>query len=190
MSVFDGFRRGIFPSRRGSEALWGVAACLSALQGDITRQPTDAVVNAANEGLARGSGVCGAIFAGAGPGLAEACAAVGPCRTGDAVATPGFALPARWIIHAVGPVWHDGARGEPELLAAAYRRSLEVAADLGATSISFPAISTGVYGYPLEAATAVAVATCRDAPPQIDLIQLVCFDAEALSATEKALGRT
>jgi O-acetyl-ADP-ribose deacetylase (regulator of RNase III) len=164
-----------------------VAARLSALQGDITRQPTDAVVNAANEALARGSGVCGAIFAAAGPGLADACAAVAPCRTGDAVATPGLALPARWIIHAVGPVWHDGARGEAELLAGAYRRSLEVAAGLGATSISFPAISTGVYGYPLEAATAVAVSTCRDAPPEIELIQLVCFDSPTLEVYERAL---
>ena len=137
---------------------------LEAVEGDITAEPTDAVVNAANTGLARGAGVCGAIFAAAGPGLAEACAELGGCPTGDARATPGFALPARWIVHAVGPVWH-GRRptARPSCLASAYRRSLEVADDLGARSIAFPAISTGIYGYPLEPATAIAVATCRAA---------------------------
>jgi O-acetyl-ADP-ribose deacetylase (regulator of RNase III) len=164
-------------------------ARLNALQGDITEQPTDAVVNAANEGLVRGSGVCGAIFAAAGPGLADACAAVAPCPTGSAVVTPGFGLPARWIVHAVGPVWGGGAQGEPELLASAYRRALEVAAEVGAASISFPALSTGVFGYPLEAATAVAVATCRaDAPPAIDEVRFVCFDAATLAAYEAALA--
>lgn len=166
-----------------------MATRLVALRGDITEAATDAVVNAANEGLGRGSGVCGAIFAAAGPGLAEACAAVAPCPTGSAVVTPGFDLRARWIVHAVGPIWHGGTRGEPDLLASAYRRSLEVAADAGATSISFPALSTGVFGYPLEAATDVAVETCRaDAPPAIELIQFVCFDGDALAAYEAALG--
>jgi O-acetyl-ADP-ribose deacetylase (regulator of RNase III) len=166
-----------------------MAARLLALQGDITAAPTDAVVNAANEGLIRGSGVCGAIFAAAGPGLAEACASVAPCATGDAVVTPGFALSARWIVHAVGPVWHGGGHGEPELLAGAYRRSLEVAADVGARSIAFPAISTGVFAYPLEAATAVAVSVCRaEAPPTIELIQLVCFDGPTLAVYEAALA--
>jgi O-acetyl-ADP-ribose deacetylase (regulator of RNase III) len=165
-----------------------MAARLIALPGDITEQPTDAIVNAANEGLVRGTGVCGAIFAAAGPGLAEACAAVAPCPTGAAVATPGFALAARWIVHAVGPVWHGGTHGEPELLASAYRRSLAVAAEVGATSISFPALSTGVFGYPFEAATAIAVAICRsDAPPAVELVQLVCFDAATLAAYEAAL---
>jgi O-acetyl-ADP-ribose deacetylase (regulator of RNase III) len=166
-----------------------MTARLEAVQDDITRATTDAVVNAANEGLRRGSGVCGAIFAAAGPGLAEACAAVAPCPTGDARLTPGFALPARWIVHAVGPVWHGGERGEPELLAGAYRRALAVAAEAGATSISFPAISTGVFGYPLDAATAVAVATCRrDAPDSIELVRFVCFDGRALAAYEAALA--
>ena len=166
-----------------------MAARLIALPGDITEQPTDAIVNAANEGLVRGSGVCGAIFAAAGPGLAEACAAVAPCPTGAAVATPGFALEARWIVHAVGPVWHGGTHGEPELLASAYRRSLEVAAEVGATSISFPALSTGVFGYPLEAATAIAVATCRaDAPPAIGEVRLVCFDPGTLATYEAVLA--
>jgi O-acetyl-ADP-ribose deacetylase (regulator of RNase III) len=163
---------------------------LDAVSGDITTMTTDAVVNAANAELARGSGVCGAIFAAAGPGLAEACADLGGCPTGDARATPGFALPARWIIHAVGPVWHGGSRGEAELLASAYRRSLEVADELGATSIAFPAISTGIYGYPLDAATAIAVRTCRDTPTEhVELVRFVCFDARTLAMYEDALSR-
>lgn len=162
---------------------------LDAVSGDITTMTTDAVVNAANPELARGAGVCGAIFAAAGPGLAEACADLGGCPTGDARATPGFALPARWIIHAVGPVWHGGSRGEAELLASAYRRSLEVAEGLGATSIAFPAISTGIYGYPLDAATAIAVRTCRDTPAEhVELVRFVCFDARTLATYEDALA--
>jgi O-acetyl-ADP-ribose deacetylase (regulator of RNase III) len=166
-----------------------MAPHLAAVPGDITRASTDAVVNAANEALARGSGVCGAIFAAAGPGLAEACDAVAPCPTGEARVTPGFALDARWIVHAVGPVWRGGDRGEPELLASAYRHALEAAAGVGATSIAFPAISTGVYGYPLGPATAVAVATCRThAPAAITEVRFVCFDATALAAYEAELG--
>lgn len=166
-----------------------MAPRLVAVQGDITAATTDAIVNAANEALARGSGVCGAIFAAAGPGLAEACDAVAPCPTGEARVTPGFALPARWIVHAVGPVWRGGERGEPELLASAYRHALEAAAGAGATSIAFPALSTGVFGYPLEPATAVAVATCRrSAPAAIDEVQFVCFDATTLAAYEAELG--
>jgi O-acetyl-ADP-ribose deacetylase (regulator of RNase III) len=161
---------------------------LEAVRGDITAEATDAIANAANPQLARGAGVCGAIFAAAGPGLAEACAALGGCATGEAVATPGFELPARWIIHAVGPVWQGGDRGEPELLASAYRRSLEVADGLGAASIAFPAISTGIYGYPLELATGVAVRACRDAPAEhVELVRFVCFDGATLDAYEAAL---
>jgi O-acetyl-ADP-ribose deacetylase (regulator of RNase III) len=165
-----------------------VAARLEATQGDITGQRVDAIVNAANSALARGGGVCGAIFAAAGPELDGACAALGGCPTGDAKATPGFALPAGWIIHAVGPVWHGGAAGEPDLLASAYRRSLAVADELGARSMAFPAISTGIYGYPLEAATNIAVRTCREADTNLDLIRFVCFDARTLSAYEDALA--
>lgn len=162
---------------------------LDAVSGDITTMTTDAVVNAANAELARGAGVCGAIFAAAGPGLAEACAALGGCPTGDARATPGFALPARWIIHAVGPVWHGGSRGEAALLSSTYRRSLEVADGLGATSIAFPAISTGIYGYPLGAATAIAVETCRATPTEhVEAIRFVCFDARTLAMYEDALS--
>jgi O-acetyl-ADP-ribose deacetylase (regulator of RNase III) len=160
-----------------------------AVSGDITAETTDVVVNAANAQLARGSGVCGAIFAAAGPGLDDACAGLGGCPTGDAVATPGFGLAARWIVHAVGPVWHGGDEGEPELLASAYRRSLEVADALGAASIAFPAISTGIYGYPLEAATAIAVATCRAASTEhVELVRFVCFDRVTLAAYEDALS--
>jgi O-acetyl-ADP-ribose deacetylase (regulator of RNase III) len=154
----------------------------------ITAETTDAVVNAANTALARGSGVCGAIFAAAGPGLQEACDAIGGCPTGDAVVTPGFGLAARWIVHAVGPVWHGGDAGEPELLASAYRRSLEVAAEAGARSIAFPAISTGVYGYPLAPAAAVAVGACREHESAIELVRFVCFDTTTLDAYERALA--
>jgi O-acetyl-ADP-ribose deacetylase (regulator of RNase III) len=113
---------------------------------DITTLAVDAIVNAANTSLAPGGGVCGAIHRAAGPKLAAACAAVAPCPTGDARITPGFALAARYVIHAVGPVWHGGQRGEPELLASAYRASLELARQAGARSVAFPAISTGIYG--------------------------------------------
>src|SRR6476659_462821 len=128
-------------------------------RGDITLEAVDAIVNAANASLRRGGGVCGAIFAAAGPELDDACAAIGSCETGDAVVTPGFRLRARWIVHTVGPVWHGGDAGEPALLASCYRRSIERARDAGATSIAFPAISTGIFGYPPRAASEIAVAT-------------------------------
>jgi O-acetyl-ADP-ribose deacetylase (regulator of RNase III) len=165
-----------------------VAATLEAAQGDITREAVDAIVNAANSGLARGGGVCGAIFSAAGPELDPACTELGGCPTGDAKATPGFRLPARWIIHAVGPMWHGGDSGEPELLASAYRRSLAVADEIGARSVAFPAISTGIYGYPLDAATAIAVRTCRDAETDVDVIRFVCFDDRTLAAYQLVLG--
>lgn len=161
---------------------------LEATLGDIMREATDAIVNAANSGLSRGGGVCGAIFAAAGPGLADACAAIGGCPTGDARATPGFALAARWIIHAVGPVWHGGDRQEPELLASAYRRSLNVADEVGARSVAFPAISTGIFGYPLGPATEIAVATVQSSPTNVELVRFVCFDDATLAAYEAALG--
>jgi O-acetyl-ADP-ribose deacetylase (regulator of RNase III) len=162
---------------------------IEAVLGDITTQSTDAIVNAANPALARGGGVCGAIFAAAGPGLAQACAALGGCPTGDARATPGFALPARWIIHAVGPVWQGGDHGEPEMLASTYRRALAVADEIGARSVAFPAISTGIYGYPLEAATAIAVRTIHSTPTAVELVRFVCFDATTLAAYERELAR-
>jgi O-acetyl-ADP-ribose deacetylase len=160
---------------------------LQAVRGDITAEAVDAIVNAANPALARGGGVCGAIFAAAGPELGPACAALGGCATGDAKATPGFELPARWVIHAVGPVWHGGDRGEADQLASAYRRCLTVADDLGATSLAFPAISTGIFGYPLEAATAVAVATVRATPSGVEDVRFVCFDEPTLTAYRSRL---
>jgi O-acetyl-ADP-ribose deacetylase (regulator of RNase III) len=150
---------------------------VEALQGDITLETTDAIVNAANTRLARGAGVCGAIFSAAGSQLDGACAEIGGCATGDAVITPGFALPARFIVHTVGPVWHGGAQGEPELLASCYRRSLEVASAAGARSIAFPAISTGIFGYPADAAADIAVSTVRERAGAM-LVRLVAFDAQ------------
>jgi len=149
----------------------------SAIKGDITREQVDAVVNAANARLTRGGGVCGAIFAAAGPELEGACAAIGGCATGDAVLTSGFRLRARFIIHTVGPVWRGGHDGEPELLARCYRRSLEVAREAGATSVAFPAISTGIFGYPSDAAAEIAVATARMHAGELD-VRLVAFDDE------------
>ena len=157
-------------------------------RGDITVEPVDAIVNAANEGLRRGGGVCGAIFAAAGPELDAACAAIGHCATGDAVATPGFALPARWIVHTVGPVWHGGNHGEPTLLASCYRRSVAVARDAGARSLAFPAISTGIFGYPQRPAAEVAVATLREPESRLDLVRLVAFDDATLATYEELLA--
>src|SRR5260370_18613128 len=145
---------------------------LKAVRGDITVESVDAIVHAANSALARGAGVRGALFAAAGPGFDEACAALGGCATGDAKPTAGFALPARWVIHAVGPVWHGGDRGEAGQLASAYRRCLEVADDLGTTSAAFPAISTGLFGYSLAAATALPVATVQPPPAPVEAVQV------------------
>jgi len=152
-------------------------ARIEAVHGDITVQDTDAVVNAANRQLAGGGGVDGAIHRAAGAAeLRRACAALGGCEPGDAKATSGFALGAQWIIHTVGPVWGGGTRREPEVLASCYRRSLEVAQELGARSVAFPAISTGVYGYPPEQAAAVAVSTLRGWDTTVELVRLVAFD--------------
>ncbi len=160
--------------------------------GDITTLEVDAIVNAANDRLAPGGGVCGAIHRAAGPELAAACAEIGHCPTGEARITPGFELPAGHVIHAVGPVWHGGDQGEADLLAGCYRHSLQIAADRGLSSIAFPAISTGIYGYPLTAAVAVAVATVREflaGQSTIERVIFCVFGDDAQTAYESALGR-
>jgi O-acetyl-ADP-ribose deacetylase (regulator of RNase III) len=151
---------------------------IEAVLGDITSEQVDAVVNAANRQLRGGGGVDGAIHRKAGAAqLHAACAQLGGCEPGEAKATPGFGLAARWIIHTVGPVWAGGTRGEPETLASCYRRSLEVADELEAESVAFPAISTGVYGYPPELAAEVAVSTISSKPTSsVKLVRLVAYD--------------
>jgi O-acetyl-ADP-ribose deacetylase len=144
--------------------------------GDLTKQDVDAIVNAANAALAGGGGVDGAIHRAGGPEIMAECRRLGGCETGDAKATTGGQLPARWVIHAVGPVWRGGGEGEPELLASAYRRSLEVAYELGARTVAFPAISCGVYGYPAELAAPVAVAAAREREQDFELIRFVFLD--------------
>jgi O-acetyl-ADP-ribose deacetylase (regulator of RNase III) len=162
---------------------------LRALRADITALPVDAIVNAANERLAMGGGVCGAIFRVAGAdALAAACAAVAPCPTGQARITPGFALAARHVIHAVGPVWQGGGAGEAMLLASCYRESLRLLREAGGSSIAFPAISTGIFGYPADQAARIAVATVReDSRGGVDVI-FACFDRHTLALYEKELG--
>jgi O-acetyl-ADP-ribose deacetylase (regulator of RNase III) len=155
---------------------------LNARVVDITSLATDAIVNAANELLAPGGGVCGAIHRAAGPELAKACAQLGGCPTGDGRITAGYRLPARFVIHAVGPVWHGGGAREPELLAAAYRSAMDLAGKHGLRSIAFPAISTGIYGYPLEPATAIAVSTVQAAAAdsRVEEVVFACFSPEVL----------
>ena len=171
-------------------------AALRLLQGDITKVPADAIVNAANSALEGGGGVDGAIHRAAGPELMQELDRVRPpggCPAGSAVITPAGKLPARWVIHAVGPRWRGGERGEEKLLAGAYRKSLELAAGVGAKRISFPAISTGVYGYPIELAAPVALGAVTDYfrtnKTSIEEVIFVLFDAESLAVFEKALSR-
>jgi O-acetyl-ADP-ribose deacetylase len=155
----------------------------------ITTLDTDAIVNAANEALAPGGGVCGAIHREAGPELARACAAIGGCPTGEARITPGFRLAARYVIHAVGPVWRGGNAGEAALLASAYRSSLRLAEELELESIGFPAISTGIYGYPLAEATAIAVRTVRAADragARLPTVVFACFGPDVARAYVEA----
>lgn len=165
---------------------------LRAWQGDITTLDRDAIVNAANEHLLPGGGVCGAIHRAAGPKLWEACRPLAPVRTGRAVITPGFGLKARHVIHAVGPVWHGGGEREAELLASCYRESLARLREAGLRSIAFPAISTGIYGYPAKQAVQVAVHTVRDnlaALGDLD-VTFACFDTATCDLYRNELGDT
>jgi O-acetyl-ADP-ribose deacetylase (regulator of RNase III) len=169
-----------------------MTATLELVEGDITKLAVDAIVNAANERLAPGGGVCGAIHRAAGPRLAEACAAIGHCPTGEARITPGFDLPAKYVIHAVGPVWHGGTRGESDLLASCYRYAIDLARHHKCRSIAFPAISTGIFGYPPEAAARTAVAATQAATENDALparVVFVCFGKDMVSIYRKLLER-
>lgn len=154
--------------------------------GDLTQQRVDAIVNAANEALAPGGGVCGAIRRAGGDEIFEECARLGGCATGDAKATGAGRLPARHVIHAVGPVWSGGEAGERELLASAYRRSLEVAEGLGCRTIAFPALSTGIYGFPADLAAPVAVGAVRELQDRFDEIRFVFLDETTHRLFERA----
>ncbi len=156
-------------------------------EADITTLDVDAIVNAANTSLLGGGGVDGAIHRAAGSELLTACRELGGCETGDAKITPGFRLPARWVIHTVGPIWAGGHAGEADRLASCYRTSLARADEVNARSVAFPAISTGVYGYPAELAARIAVGTLRSAPTDVENVHLVAFNAATVEAYESAL---
>ncbi len=156
------------------------------IRGDITKLAVDAIVNAANESLLPGGGVSGAIHRAAGEELARACRAVAPCPTGEARITPGFRLPAKWVIHTVGPVWQGGTQNEAHLLEKAYRFSLALAKEHGLRTVAFPSISTGIFGYPLEKAAPIALKVLLEEAPHFEALYMVAFDEKTYEAYQKA----
>lgn len=167
-----------------------MSEAIQVVRGDLTRMSVDAIVNAANEHLVPGGGVCGAIHAAAGPDLARACAKIGHCSVGEAVITPGFELPARHVIHTIGPVWHGGRQGEPDHLARCYRASIALAQQEGLKTLAFPAISCGIFGYPPELAVPVAVESVRGAlreNPGVSQVSFVVIDDSMASLYRREL---
>jgi O-acetyl-ADP-ribose deacetylase (regulator of RNase III) len=166
----------------------GHQMAISILKGDITLQHVDVIVNSANPSLLAGGGVCGAIHKAAGPELEIACKAIGRCSAGTAVITPAFNLPAKCVIHAVGPRWLDGMRGEPELLEQCYESIFRLIAESDFRSVAIPSISTGIYHYPLDAAAKIAIRVARQIDKAGSSIQFICFDDDTLCAYEVALN--
>jgi len=162
---------------------------IEVIRQDITRLEVEAIVNAANTSLLGGGGVDGAIHRVAGPELLAYCRRLGGCPTGQARITPGFALPANWVVHTVGPVWHGGGRGEAKLLEGCYRNSFALALEQGARSIAFPAISSGVYGYPKDQAVEIAISVMQKFETRFDRIIACCFSAEDVDLYRSVLGR-